>query len=115
MVRNGRLITPGPADNILEGITRACIIELARDVLHLEVIERCIDRSELYVCDELFFTGTAVELAPVTMVDHRSIGTGAVGPIASELRRLYTAATRGHSPQFENWVRRVSVPLAIRA
>jgi branched-chain amino acid aminotransferase len=115
MVRNGRLITPGPADNILEGITRACIIELARDVLHLEVVERSIDRSELYVCDEVFFTGTAVELAPVTMVDHRRVGTGVIGPIASELRRLYTDATRGRLPEFENWIRRVSVPVSIHA
>ncbi len=115
MVRHGRLITPGPADNILEGITRACIIELARECLQLEVVERSIDRSELYVCDELFFTGTAVEVAPVTRVDHRSVGTGAIGPVASELRRLYTEATRGRIPQFENWIQRVSLPAAIHA
>ncbi|MGD0579573.1 MAG: branched-chain amino acid transaminase [Bryobacteraceae bacterium] len=115
MVRNGRLITPGPADNILEGITRACVIELARDVLRLEVVERSIDRSELYVCDELFFSGTAVEVAPVTRVDHRRVGAGAIGPVASELRRLYTEATRGRLPQFENWIRRVPLPVAIHA
>jgi branched-chain amino acid aminotransferase len=115
MVRDGRLITPGPADNILEGITRACVMQLAREVLNLEVVERSIDRSELYVCDELFFSGTAVELAPVTMVDHRRVGTGAIGPVASELRRLYTEATRGRLPQFENWIQRVSVPAAIHA
>ncbi|MGO9240450.1 MAG: branched-chain amino acid transaminase [Bryobacteraceae bacterium] len=115
MVRHGRLITPGPADNILEGITRACVIQLARDVLQLEVVERSIDRSELYVCDELFFSGTAVEVAPVTRVDHRTVGTGAIGPVASELRRLYTEATRGRIPQFENWIQRVSLPAAIHA
>ena len=115
MVRNGRLITPGAADNILEGITRGCIIDLARDLLHLEVAERSIDRSELYVCDELFLTGTAVEVAPVTMVDHRRVGTGVIGPVTSELRRLYTEATRGRIPQYANWIRRVAVPAPIHA
>jgi hypothetical protein len=56
-----------------------------------------------------------VELAPVTMVDHRRVGAGVIGPIASELRRLYTDATRGRLPQFENWIRRVSVPVSIHA
>jgi branched-chain amino acid aminotransferase len=115
MVRNGRLITPGPADSILEGITRDCIMQLAARELKLEVVERSIDRSELYVCDELFFSGTAVELAPVTRVDHRQVGTGAIGEITARLRRLYFDATRGLLPAYGHWVTRVGVPAPVSA
>jgi branched-chain amino acid aminotransferase len=104
MVRNGKLHTPAGTDNILEGITRACIIELARTEMKLEVVERSIDRSELYVCDELFFTGTAVEVAPVTAVDHRPVGAGKVGPISERLRSLYSEATRGCMPAYRHWL-----------
>ncbi len=95
MLRNGQLITPPATDNILEGITRASVMELARRQLGLETVERSIDRSELYICDELFFTGTAVEVAPVLEVDHRPVGTGEVGPVTQKLRTLFIEATRG--------------------
>jgi len=104
MVRAGRLITPPGTDNILEGITRASIIELARNEMKLEVQERSIGRSELYVCDELFFTGTAVEVAPIVEVDHRSVGSGAVGPVSARLRALYNDATRGRMPAYIRWL-----------
>jgi branched-chain amino acid aminotransferase len=104
MVRNGKLITPSPSDNILEGITRDSVIELARRELNLTVVERSIDRSELYVCDELFFTGTAAEVAPIVAVDHRPVGAGVVGEIAGRLRRLYCDATRGRLPQYRKWL-----------
>ncbi|HZU26146.1 MAG TPA: branched-chain amino acid transaminase [Bryobacteraceae bacterium] len=107
MIRNGRLFTPPGTDNILEGITRASIIELARNEMKLEVAERSISRSELYVCEELFFTGTAVEIAPIVRIDHRLVGTGEVGPIATKLRALYTDATRGRLPAYRNWLRPV--------
>ncbi len=71
MVRKGQLITPAVTENVLEGITRDSIMELAARELGLEMVERPIDRSELYICDELFLTGTAVGVAPVTRVDHR--------------------------------------------
>ena len=80
LVSRGKLITPAASENILEGITRAAVMELARREMQLEVVERPVDRSELYVCDEVFFTGTAVEVAPVVRVDHRPVGTGAPGP-----------------------------------
>ena len=73
MVRNGKLITPPVHENVLEGITRDSVMELARHELGLEVLERPIDRSELYICDELFFTGTAVGIAPIVRVDHRPV------------------------------------------
>ena len=104
LVRGGKLITPSPAENILEGITRNCVIELAHTELHLDVIERPVDRSELYLADEIFFTGTAVEIAPVTRVDHRAVGSGAIGPVSAELRFLYLEATRGHLPHYRHWL-----------
>ena len=76
MVRKGTLITPPVTENVLEGITRDSVMELARRELGLQVVERPIDRSELYVCDELFFTGTAVGVAPVVRVDHRPVKDG---------------------------------------
>lgn len=104
MVRGGKLITPPGTENILEGITRDAIMELARRELNLEVVERPIDRSELYLCDELFFTGTAVEIAPVVRVDHRSVGTAAIGPVTFALRRLYEDATRGRLAAYRKWL-----------
>lgn len=104
MVRNGRLITPSTSQNILEGITRDSVMELARRELNLDVVERPIDRSELYVCDELFFTGTAAEIGPIVRVDHRPVGAGVVGEVASKLRRLYGDATRGRLPQYRKWL-----------
>lgn len=104
MVRNGKLITPPSTDNILEGITRASVIELARSEMGIDVVERSIDRSELYVCDELFFTGTAVEVGPVTQVDHRLVASGNVGPITRELAGLYFNATRGRLDRYRHWL-----------
>ncbi len=110
IVRDGKLITPPPSDNILEGITRASVMDLAYRELALEVVERSIDRSELYVCDEIFFTGTAVEVTPILEVDHRPVGTGEVGPVSRKLRALYTDATRGRLPGYAKWLWPVHVP-----
>jgi branched-chain amino acid aminotransferase len=104
LVRGGKLVTPPGTENILEGITRNCVMEIAHTELHLDVVERPIDRSELYLADEIFFTGTAVEVAPVTRVDHRAVGSGAIGPVAAELRFLYLEATRGHLPNYRHWL-----------
>ena len=104
MVRDGKLVTPPGTDNILEGITRASVIELAQRYLGVQAVERSIDRSELYVCDELFFTGTAVEVTPVLEIDHRPVGTGEVGSLTQKLRALYTDATRGRIAGCVNWL-----------
>ncbi|HUJ21339.1 MAG TPA: branched-chain amino acid transaminase [Bryobacteraceae bacterium] len=104
MVRNGKLFTPPGTDNILEGITRASVIELARNEMQLAVVERSISRSELYVCDEVFFTGTAVEVAPIVQIDHRPVGNGEVGPITQKLRTLYFEATRGRMRAYRRWL-----------
>lgn len=104
MVRDGKLITPPVTDNILEGITRASVMELARKEMGIPVIERSIDRSELYVCDEIFFTGTAVEVAPVVQVDHRPVGTGQIGQLTERIRTLYADAVRGRIAAYRHWL-----------
>ena len=104
MVRKGRLITPSITENVLEGITRDSVIEMARHQLGISVTERPIDRSELYICDELFLTGTAVGVAPVVRVDHRPVGSGEVGAIASEMQRVYFDAVRGYLPAYRKWL-----------
>jgi len=87
IVRDGVLITPPVTDNILEGITRRTVMEFAREEIGLEVLERSIDRTEVYLCEELFLTGTAAQVTAVTKVDHRPIGSGKMGPVAAEMRR----------------------------
>jgi branched-chain amino acid aminotransferase len=104
MVRKGKLITPSITENILEGITRDSIMELAAHELGLPVVERPIDRSELYMCDELFLTGTAVGIAPIVRVDHRQVKDGAIGPIARQLQQSYFDATRGHLRAYRKWL-----------
>jgi branched-chain amino acid aminotransferase len=104
MVRKGKLITPSVTENVLEGITRDSIMELAQRELSLSVVERPIDRSELYQCDELFLTGTAVGIAPIVRVDHRPIKDGAIGPVARQLQQVYFDATRGHLRAYRKWL-----------
>jgi branched-chain amino acid aminotransferase len=108
IVRHGRLITPERSDNVLEGITLASVFELARAELGLEVIERTIDRSELYVADEVFLTGTAAHLSPVIEVDRRQIGDGGIGPITSKLQGLFFDCLRGRNAKYAHWVDAVS-------
>jgi len=112
LVRDAKLITPPVTENILEGITRASVMELARRELRLEVVERRVDRSELYVCEEAFFTGTAVEVAPITRVDHRPVGEGRIGPVTAALRKLYNDAMRGRLAAYRQWVLPVYHPAA---
>ena len=104
MVRKGKLITPPVTENVLEGITRDCIMRLAACELNLETLERPIDRSELYIADELFFTGTAVALTPIVRVDHRPVGEGVIGPITRRLQQLYADATCGRLKVNHNWL-----------
>ena len=103
IVRNGSLITPPVTSNILEGITRDTIITLARDELGLETIERPINRSEVYICDEAFFTGTGVQVAAITRIEHRPIGTGAIGPVVTALREIYFDVVRGKNSRYRDW------------
>ena len=103
MLRNGVLVTPPVTDNILEGITRRSIMELARQELGLEVQERTIDRTEVFIAEELFMTGTAAQVTAVTKVDHRPIGAGVMGPVATKLRALYEDVVRGRNEKYAHW------------
>jgi branched-chain amino acid aminotransferase len=89
MLRDGVLVTPPVTDNILEGITRRSVIELARNELGLDVVERSIDRTEVFICEEMFMTGTAAQITAVTKIDHRPVGAGVMGPITTKLRTMY--------------------------
>ena len=103
MVRDGVVITPPVTDNILEGITRNSVMELARRELGLEVMERSIDRTEVFIAEELFMTGTAAQVVAVTKVDHRPVGKGAMGPITNRLRELYDDVVRAKNPKYLHW------------
>jgi branched-chain amino acid aminotransferase len=103
LVRNGVLVTPPVTDNVLEGITRRTIMELVRDVLQIPVVERSIDRTEITLADEAFFCGTGVQIAAITRVDHRPIGSGRMGPIVAALRELFFNVVRGKRPEYRGW------------
>ena len=103
MVQDGALVTPPLTDNILEGITRRTIIQLAREELGLPVVERSIDRTEIYLCDEFFMTGTAAQVTAVTKIDHRPIGAGEMGPITVQLRQLFDDVVRGRLLKYTQW------------
>lgn len=104
MVRDGLLITPPVTENILEGITRRSVMELAREELNLTVIERPVDRTEVYLCEELFLTGTAAQITAVTRVDHRLVADGNMGPISSHLYYLFQDILRGRVPKYHRWL-----------
>jgi branched-chain amino acid aminotransferase len=104
MVRAGKLVTPPVYDNVLEGITRNSVIELARREMRIEVVERSIDRSELFVCDEVFFTGTAVGIAPIVRINHHPVKDGAIGAITRGIRRLYEDAAYGRLAKYFDWL-----------
>jgi len=103
MVLNGKLVTTPPNADILVGITRNTVLELARDQLGVEVIERPIARTELYVCDELFFTGTGAQVAPVRSVDQRLIGSGQPGELSKRLQDIYFRVVQGKVEKYRVW------------
>ncbi|HLE52207.1 MAG TPA: branched-chain amino acid transaminase [Anaerolineales bacterium] len=103
MVKADTVITPPITENILEGITRRTAIELVREELGRPVVERPIDRTEVYLCDEFFITGTAAQITAVTRIDHRPVGAGDMGPITTSLRELYQDVVRGRHPRYRGW------------
>ncbi len=109
IVKNGTLITPPVYDAILEGITRNTVITIAREELGLQVVERRIRRSELYTCDEAFFTGTAAEITPIVEIDNRVIGNGKMGEITKKIADLYRQITLGKIKKYEKWVTYVAI------
>lgn len=103
MLRNGVLCTPPITDNVLEGITRRTVIQLIRDELRMEVQERQIDRTELYLADEMFFCGTGAQISAITRVDHRVVGSGNMGDITTRLRKMYFDVVRGRVAKYRDW------------
>ena len=115
IIRRGVLITPPPQDNILEGITLETALQVAREHLGLEVQQRSIDRSELYIADEVFMTGTAAHVTPVVEVDRIPIGDGRPGPVTKQLQDRYFQAITGRLPQYAEWLTPVYSGAAVRA
>lgn len=103
LVIDGKLVTPSVTDNILEGITRKTVIEIAGD-LGLQIVERSVDRTELYKAQEVFLTGTAAKVSPVVEIDGVVVGDGTVGAVSKKLQDTYFAAVRGELPQYRSWL-----------
>jgi branched-chain amino acid aminotransferase len=102
LVHGDTIATPTLESNVLPGITRATVLDLARDELGVAIEERPIDRSELYTADEVFLTGTAAHIQGVGSVDQRSVGTGGIGPITRRLQDLYFPIVRGQNPAYKH-------------
>jgi branched-chain amino acid aminotransferase len=115
IVRDGKLITPDNSDDILEGITRKTVIDLAREELGVETETRHIGRTELYTADECFLCGTGAEITPVTKIDHRDIGSGQVGELTERLREVFFEVVRGRRPKYAGWLYPVTAkePVAV--
>lgn len=107
LVREGTLITPSAQDDNLEGITRQTILQIAASELGCKTVERRVTRTELYAADEAFLCGTGAEIAPLTMIDQRKIGSGAKGPITEKLQELYFAIVRGQVAAYSDWCKPV--------
>ncbi|HVD00647.1 MAG TPA: branched-chain amino acid transaminase [Candidatus Dormibacteraeota bacterium] len=103
MYKDGVFVTPPVTDDILEGVTRRIVRELISDELGKQVVERSIDRTELYTCDELFLCGTGAQVSPVIEVDRRPVGDGKIGELTGELQGIYFGAVRGDNPKYSNW------------
>ncbi|MBI2773109.1 MAG: branched-chain amino acid transaminase [Chloroflexi bacterium] len=103
LVRDGVLLTPPGTDNILEGIVRSGILKIAEDE-RIPVSIRQIDRTELYIADEVFLCGTGAQISPVATIDHRTVGDGEVGPITKRLKAVYFESVRGDNERYASWV-----------
>ena len=103
LIIDGALVTPAVNNNILTGITRNTVIELAEKELGIETIHRSINRSELYMADECFFTGTAAHVTPIAEIDDRKIGNGEIGEITARLQDIYVRVIRGDHPKYLHW------------
>ncbi|MDQ6918116.1 MAG: branched-chain amino acid transaminase [Candidatus Dormibacteraeota bacterium] len=103
MYKDGVFVTPPVTDDILEGVTRKLLMGLIESELGKKVVERCIDRTELYTCDELFMCGTGAQVSPVVEVDRRPVGEGGIGELTGELQSIYFGAVRGDNPKYSEW------------
>lgn len=104
IIKNGVMYTPDPSQNILEGCTRQTIMTLAKNELNIPVVERALDRSELFTADEAMLTGSAAGVQFIRAVDHRPVGNGTAGPVARRLIELYDQVVRGRLPAYRQWL-----------
>ncbi|NLK08531.1 MAG: branched-chain amino acid transaminase [Firmicutes bacterium] len=109
IVRNGKLITTTVTADILEGITRNTVMQIALEELDIPVVERPIDRTELYVADEAFFVGTGAQVCPIAEIDHRPIGDGSIGPISRQIQNYYFDVVLGKVDKYRTWCAEVYV------
>jgi branched-chain amino acid aminotransferase len=114
LARRGTLITPPVTADILEGITRRSLLHLAKE-MGLTIEEREVDRTELYLAEEMFFCGTGVQIMPITQVDRRKVGDGEPGDITTALREKFFAIVKGQEPNYRDWLTQVKVPSAVAA
>lgn len=113
LISGGKLITPDVGSGILESITRDALLVLAREVLGLDVVEREVDRTELYLADEIFTCGTAAEITPIVSVDKYTVGSGAIGEVTRALEAAFDDVLRGRDPRYAHW--RTAVPVGAAA
>jgi len=108
IVRNGKLITPGLSEGVLEGITRRSVMQMAAD-MGIETVERPVERSELYVAEEVFLTGTGCQVAWVEQIDHRAIGAGTIGPLTAKLKEKFFNTVQGNEEQYADWYTKINI------
>ena len=109
IIRGGKLITPDSSTDILEGITRDSVLQLAQE-LGLQVVERSVDRSELYVCDEAFLSGSSADIVPILSIDRRPIGNGKAGNLTKQIAKEYELARLAKNRKHEKWCMVVECP-----
>ena len=108
IVRDGVLITPSASSDILEGITRRTVMQIASD-MGIPTIERSVDRTELYVADEAFFSGTGAQVAWIDAIDHRTVGTGKIGPITDKIQKKFFEIVRGKDTKYASWLTQITL------
>ena len=109
IVNDGEITTPPLSDNNLDGITRNCVFEIAKQELGIQIKEKTIFRSELYLADEVFLTGTAAHITSVGQLDKRTIGTGDTGEITTKIQSLYSDIVRGNNSKYLDWCTSVQI------
>lgn len=115
IVRGGVAITPSLTSGILESITRDTILRLCRESLDIPVQEREVERTELYLADEVFFCGTGAEVMPVSAVDHYPVGNGQIGPVTARIEDLFLRVVRGREPKYRQWLTPVYAQTGVEA
>ena len=103
LIMDGKLVTTSTTSDMLTGVTRNTVIQLAKEVLNMPVEERTIDRSELYTADEAFFSGTGAQIVPICSIDNRAVGNGEVGEKVKEIQDLYYNVVKGKVPKYKEW------------